>query len=230
MRAARRPPYAAARSRVDLAFPYHPHVTIAHHLADAQLDQAFDELADFECEFDVDDFHLYVHDDERGLDAHALLRPAAGYLTDDGRAVVDRVKGRVAEAAAAPPRVDHAVRTQEHYGATKASQQAGAVTYFGFLSVFPVLALAFFVVGWVAKVFPDAQDTLVDGDRADVPRADRRRATTRSSSSDIENSAATVGLIGLVGAPLRRARLALGAARRPDHGLRAARARSSRTS
>ena len=36
------------------------------------------------------------------------------------------------------------------------------MTYFGFLSVFPVLALAFFVVGWVAKVYPDAQDTLVD--------------------------------------------------------------------
>ncbi len=51
---------------VDLAFPYHPHVTIAHHLADAQLDRAFDELAGFECRFDVDDFHLYVHDEERG--------------------------------------------------------------------------------------------------------------------------------------------------------------------
>ena len=50
---------------------------------------------------------------------------------------------------------------QEHYGASKASQQAGAVTYFGFLSFFPVLALAFFVVGYIAKVYPDAQDTLV---------------------------------------------------------------------
>ena len=51
---------------VDLAFPYHPHVTIAHHLADEQLDRAFDELAGFECEFAVDDFHLYVHDAVRG--------------------------------------------------------------------------------------------------------------------------------------------------------------------
>ncbi len=47
---------------VDLAYPYHPHVTIAHDLADPQLDRAFDELADFDCEFGVDDFHLYVHD------------------------------------------------------------------------------------------------------------------------------------------------------------------------
>src|SRR6478735_10969453 len=51
---------------VDLQYPYHPHVTIAHHLDDEQLDRAFAELADFECEFDVSGFHLYVHDAETG--------------------------------------------------------------------------------------------------------------------------------------------------------------------
>lgn len=51
---------------VDLAHPYHPHVTIAHHLEDGLLDRAFAELAGFECEFEVSEFHLYVHDDEVG--------------------------------------------------------------------------------------------------------------------------------------------------------------------
>jgi 2'-5' RNA ligase len=51
---------------VDLAYPYHPHVTIAHHVAEDRLDQAFDELADFECEFAVEDFRLYVHDHALG--------------------------------------------------------------------------------------------------------------------------------------------------------------------
>jgi len=51
---------------VDLAFPYHPHVTIAHHLSEAQLDQAFEELADFECEFEVREFHLYAFDNGAG--------------------------------------------------------------------------------------------------------------------------------------------------------------------
>ena len=51
---------------VDLEFPYHPHVTVAHHLDDVRLDQAFSELATFECEFAVDNFHLYVHDPEHG--------------------------------------------------------------------------------------------------------------------------------------------------------------------
>jgi 2'-5' RNA ligase len=51
---------------VDLAFPYHPHVTVAHHLDDEALDRAFGDLADFECRFTVDDFHLYVHDEDTG--------------------------------------------------------------------------------------------------------------------------------------------------------------------
>jgi 2'-5' RNA ligase len=50
----------------ELQYPYHPHVTIAHHLEDALLDRAFDELAGFECKFDVPGFHLYVHDEDTG--------------------------------------------------------------------------------------------------------------------------------------------------------------------
>jgi len=45
----------------ELAFPYHPHVTVAHHLDEAALDHAYDALADFDCSFDVVDFHLYLH-------------------------------------------------------------------------------------------------------------------------------------------------------------------------
>ncbi len=57
----------AARSgplHQDLSFPYHPHVTVAHHLDEAALDHAYDALADFDCSFDVVDFHLYVHGDD----------------------------------------------------------------------------------------------------------------------------------------------------------------------
>jgi 2'-5' RNA ligase len=47
-------------------FPYHPHVTVAHHLPDEFLDRAFDEMAGFECDFVVDRFSLYVHDERDG--------------------------------------------------------------------------------------------------------------------------------------------------------------------
>lgn len=51
---------------LDLDFPYHPHVTVAHHLDDATLDRAFEELAAFDCRFAVDAFSLYVHDEHAG--------------------------------------------------------------------------------------------------------------------------------------------------------------------
>jgi len=51
---------------VELRYPYHPHVTIAHDLEDGVLDRAFAELADFEAVFDVQRFHLYVHDELAG--------------------------------------------------------------------------------------------------------------------------------------------------------------------
>jgi len=59
--AARRGPLA-----VELSFPFHPHVTIAHHLDDPTLDRAYAELADFECVFVVGSFSLFVHDEALG--------------------------------------------------------------------------------------------------------------------------------------------------------------------
>jgi membrane protein len=111
---------------------------------------------------------------------------------------VDRVKARINAVRQDHPGVDHVVRMQEQYGATKASQQAGAVTYFGFLSVFPVLALAFFVVGWVSKVFPDARDTLVTAIGQMFPGIIGSK-DNQIQLVDIEHAAGTVGLIGLVG-------------------------------
>jgi 2'-5' RNA ligase len=63
----------------DSEFPYHPHVTIGHHLEDAALDRAFRELESFDGSFIVNDFHLYVHDDELGwrIDRSFPLEPVA---------------------------------------------------------------------------------------------------------------------------------------------------------
>lgn len=45
----------------DVAFPYHPHVTVAHDLPDDVLDHAYAALADFSARFPVREFALYVH-------------------------------------------------------------------------------------------------------------------------------------------------------------------------
>lgn len=45
----------------EVQFYYHPHVTVAHHVDDASMDRAFDELASYECSFQVEAFGLYEH-------------------------------------------------------------------------------------------------------------------------------------------------------------------------
>ena len=114
------------------------------------------------------DFHLYVHDDETGWqptrDFPLRPMPAAELIALASRSGSPRRSHGCASAARSSTTWSG---PQEHYGEVRASQQAGAVTYFAFLSFFPILALAFFVVGQIAKVYPDAQDDL------------RRRPSTR---------------------------------------------------
>jgi membrane protein len=90
---------------------------------------------------------------------------------------------------------------QVHYGRVNGSAQAGAVTYFAFLSFFPILALAFFVVGYVARVNPSAQDNLVTAIQGVLPGIVSTSGHARGTISirTIEDAAGTVGLLGLVG-------------------------------
>ncbi|MDX6299123.1 MAG: hypothetical protein QOF53_337 [Nocardioidaceae bacterium] len=45
----------------DLQFGYHPHVTVAHDIADEALTHAFEKLAQYEARFSVWGFSLYEH-------------------------------------------------------------------------------------------------------------------------------------------------------------------------
>ncbi|WP_236743479.1 MULTISPECIES: YihY/virulence factor BrkB family protein [Nocardiopsis] len=58
------------------------------------------------------------------------------------------------------PFVDHLVRAYERYADRNGTQLAGAVTYFTFLSFFPLLALAFAAVGYLAAVQVEVGDYL----------------------------------------------------------------------
>jgi 2'-5' RNA ligase len=60
------------------SFPYHPHVTVAHHLPDDLLDRAFKELSEYEAEFPVWGFSLYEH----GLDG--VWRPRRDFAFGAG--------------------------------------------------------------------------------------------------------------------------------------------------
>ncbi len=45
----------------ELAFPFHPHVTVAHDVSDAAMDAAVEELQTFEASFEVRSMGLYEH-------------------------------------------------------------------------------------------------------------------------------------------------------------------------
>lgn len=46
----------------DLEFPFHPHVTVAHDVSEANMDSAESQLGDFEASFTVRTMGLYEHD------------------------------------------------------------------------------------------------------------------------------------------------------------------------
>ncbi len=45
----------------DIAFPYHPHITVAQDVPAEALDRVFAELAAFEVAFEADRFRLFAH-------------------------------------------------------------------------------------------------------------------------------------------------------------------------
>ena len=112
--------------------------------------------------------------------------------------LVGRVKASVASLRARWPVVDHVVRTQADYSAVQGGLQAGGVIYYAFLSFFPVLAVAFFAVGYVAAVFPQAADGLVEGVEQVLPGL-VGDGEGQISLESIRASAGTVGLLGLAG-------------------------------
>ena len=108
--------------------------------------------------------------------------------------VVDRVNALREER----PSVDHAVRTFTHYGDRDGNAQSGAVTFYAFLSFFPLLALAFFAVGWISKVYPDARRELVQAINAILPGL-VGTGEGQIPLSTFEEYGATVGLLGALG-------------------------------
>ena len=84
--------------------------------------------------------------------------------------LVDSVKQRLTRVRQRRPVVDHLVRAVEHYGRVRGNALAAAVTYFAFLSFFPILALSFAVFGQLTRIYGgDAQATLVKAANHVVP-------------------------------------------------------------
>lgn len=108
------------------------------------------------------------------------------------------LKQRLSAARERRPLLDHVLRMQEHYGGVKAGQQAGAVTYFAFLSFFPILALSFFVVGLVSHIYPDANANLRAAIDSVLPGVVGSK-DGQLSLDDIRSFSGLAGVVGLLG-------------------------------
>jgi membrane protein len=108
------------------------------------------------------------------------------------------VRTRVDRARAGSPVTDHVLRARARYERARGDRQAAAVTYFGFLSFFPVLALGFAALGYVIEWFPDARADIRGGIADALPGL----VGTGPGQIDIDEIAGAktqVGLLGLVG-------------------------------
>lgn len=69
----------------DVQFYYHPHVTVAHQVDDAEMDRAFNELASYECSFEVRAFDLFEHGNDLVWRPVRTFEFGAGAKNDSGR-------------------------------------------------------------------------------------------------------------------------------------------------
>ena len=110
------------------------------------------------------------------------------------------VRTKITSARQKWPWFDRVMRLNEHYGAVDGNLLAGGITYFGFLSFFPILALAFAVVGYISHVYPGANDNLTTAIQQVLPGiVSEGPAPGKISLEQIQGSAAAAGLLGLVG-------------------------------
>lgn len=78
----------------ELAFPYHPHVTVAHGISEESMDRAQEELAEFEASWTATGFALY----EQGADLVWRLQRKFTFGTgDDGSPSLSAVPRQVAQ-------------------------------------------------------------------------------------------------------------------------------------
>jgi membrane protein len=111
--------------------------------------------------------------------------------------VLDKAKAAPDEVRQRAPWLDHLVRAYTRFTADGGNNLAAAVTYFAFLSLFPLLAITFAVLGYLVSVYPDAQrqaeqalsDTFPGlvgpGDPIDL--------------GNLQGAAAAAGVVGLLG-------------------------------
>lgn len=116
----------------------------------------------------------------------------------------DRLTGRVEAIRERRPSVDHIIEMLGYYSRSNGNAHAGAVTFFAFLSFFPLLAMAFFAVGYVSAVAPEARGELVDAIESILPGliGQGKDQISLATFEQYAGASISIALVGLVYAGL----------------------------
>jgi len=117
-----------------------------------------------------------------------------------GEEMLDRIRARVRAWRATRPWLDHAVRAYDRNSEVLGGQLAGAITYFGFLSFFPLLALGFAVLGFVTDVYPGANQAVTEAIEDAFPSliGDGEGQINLEDIASAKTGAGIFGLLGLL--------------------------------
>jgi membrane protein len=96
------------------------------------------------------------------------------------------------------PQFDHVVRAWQRYSKDDGGQLAAAVTYFGFLSFFPLLALAFSVLGYIVVADPSLKSSVENALQQALPGI-IGHGSGQVDVNKIAAAKAGAGIIGLLG-------------------------------
>jgi membrane protein len=100
--------------------------------------------------------------------------------------------------------LDHLIRAYRRYAARDGSMLAAAVTYFAFLSLFPLMALSFSAVGFIAQFLPDAQHAMGAALQGLLPGmvGDEPDQISLTAIQDAAGTAAGIGVLSMLYAGL----------------------------
>ncbi|HEY4315040.1 MAG TPA: YihY/virulence factor BrkB family protein [Actinomycetes bacterium] len=112
--------------------------------------------------------------------------------------LLDAGKARLRRARARRPVVDHAVQALQRHNEVAGAQVAASITYYGFLSFFPLVALTFAVVGYLSVIYPDAKDNVTAAIEAAFPGL-LGTGPGQINIDDIVNARKGAGVIGILG-------------------------------
>jgi membrane protein len=112
--------------------------------------------------------------------------------------ILERARRWLRAARARYPALDHAARMNGRYNEVRGAQVAGAITYFGFLSFFPLLALVYAAVGYISVWFPNAEQAITDAVNDAFPSL-IGPGPGQIDISDVQSAKTVAGIIGLLG-------------------------------